>query len=739
MSDVNKTIEEILAEEPTNAVPAKPDEGFDYDPSPVGGLLTLGAVGGAAAYFLNRAPGIGRVARVFGTKIPRNPETRNTVPAIKDQVDEVLEIVPTKMDRAKSVLAEQAQRKPSNTFDELGKQIKARVDLNPLSVGGKSTRFGSAAYDFLAKHPSNKPIKAKNWINEFQNENRMGTLKVPNTKIRSNITREELEETNIAKFDKDGKLIGGFLKVADEKNIPVSKFDLLSMIEKSPALNLKTKRHFYVADVDKKTDLAANLFVAKANQAIQKIDNLNDKSLDKYKDDLQNLIIDAKNQKSVMQELVATGKPNIYAPKEINVGAGKLNEFSDEIKKLKGVELISKQEADELASAYRNIERAVQVNKNQASMPKYGQEFSYRERGSEKYFEDVVYYPKDVPFGLNYTGGHYDKLKNQILHTRYGMRSLQENPNKKVYAIDEIQSDYSRSLEDADKVGKRLNPFNIEQEYVFYTALIKNKINQMRELTGKGLKMSVDDQKKVRALDNDIEELKKTTVNAFNMNSQKFRELPPYLPMLERAQYNDYAVKNLIKQAADDGVEWVAVNPVERIHVGRNIGGSGADKYFGAKGNWNVYGGADGRAGMKGLKNKSIKKGDVTESNYQMTAQIPEIFKKLAKQYNSEARMIKISKSDPSKPYKIVENIHTTTTANKLKLKGAANERHIAAFKTQDEANAYRAGGKDIKVINTDDPDNYYNAFAIKITPEMKGTPFKLYRNQGGLVVNLFA
>ena len=109
---------------------------------------------------------------------------------------------------------------------------------------------------------------------------------------------------------------------------------------------------------------------------------------------------------------------------------------------------------------------------------------------------------------------------------------------------------------------------------------------------------------------------------------------------------------------------------------------------------------------MKGLKTRSVKNETVSESNYQMTAQIPEIFKKLAKQYNSEARMIKISKSDPSKPYKIVEEIHNKTTADKLKLKGAANERHIAAFKTQDEANAYRAGGKDIKFIEANDPDN---------------------------------
>lgn len=735
MADISKTIEEVLAEEPTTAVPAKDDDGFNYNPSGIGGLATLGAVGGAAAYFLNRAPGFGRIARAMTTKIPRNPESRPTVPAVKDQVDEVLEIVPTRMDVGKATAA---QRKPVNTFEELGKQIKARVDLNPLSVGGKSTRFGSAAFDFFAKHPSNKPLKAQNWINELSSDARMGSLKVPNTKIRANVTREELEETNIAKFDKDGKLTGGFLKIAQEKNIPVSKFELMSMIEKSPALNLKTKRHFYVGDVDKKTDLAADLLSAKAAQAIQKIKNLNDKDYDDVINSLENVMKEARREKAIMQEFVATGKPNMYVPLELKGSIDNLIAYNTKVLNNKGLELITKQESDDLLSAFRNVERAVQVNKNQKSMPKYGSEFSYRERGSEKYFEDVVYYPKDVPFGLNYTGGHYDSVKNQILHTRYGMRSLQDNPNKKVYAIDEIQSDYSRSIEDAGKVGERLNPFNIEQEYVFYTALIKNKVKQMKELTDKGLKMTNDDMKKVRALDNDIEELKKTTVNAFNMNNNKFRELPPYLPMLERAQYNDYAVKNLIKQAADDGMEWVAVNPVERVHVGRNLSGSGDKKYFGARGNWNVYGGADGKAGMKGINNKSIKKGDVAESSYQMTAQIPEIFKKLAKQYNSEARMIKISKSDPSKPYKIVENIHTTTTANKLKMRGAANERHITAFRTKEEAEAY-AAGKDIKFMEANDPDNYYNAFAIKITPEMKGTPFKLYRREGGLVVNLFA
>ena len=741
MADIDKISADIqsMMDEPTDVVPPKTDYDLNYEPSKIGGLATLAGVGGAAAYFLNRAPGIGRVARTFSTKIPRVPDARTTDKVVKDQVDEILTITPTRMDRARDTI--QASR-PADPMAEAAMQIKKAVDTNPLSIAGTKTRFGSAAFDFIAKHPSKKPLKPEAWINEFSSEGRMGQLKVPNTNIRANITREELEETNIAKFDKDGKIVGGFLKIAQDKNIPVSKFDLLEMIQKSPALNLKTKRHFYVGDMDKKTDAAVDLFVAKATAAKNKLASFGDEFTNDI-DRINNSIIDAKAIKSLKQAQITEGIPNISSPTNIKDKMNGLVQLSDKIKDRKGLELVTRDEAADLLKSYRNMNRAYDLNKTQGATPKYGDQYSYRERGGEKYFEDVVYYPKEVPFGLNYTGGHYSGVKNQVVHTRYAMRSLQDNPNKKVYAIDEIQSDYSRSIEDAGKVGERLNPFNVEQEYVFYSSIIKNKVKEMKALTDKGLKMTQDDIFEAKKLDNQIEELKKTTINAFNMNNKQFRELPPYLPMLERAQYNDYAVKNLLKQAADDGIEWVVVNPTERIHVALDL--TKSKNQYGKLGNWNAYGAADGRAGIKGVKAKSQKKADAGEkdvtfdTNYKMMAAVPETFKKLAKQYNSEARMIKVSKSDPNKPFKIVQDIYDDeAVAKKLGLTGAQNERHIAAFKTREEAEALQTPGI-LKEIQANDPDNYYYAFGIKITPEMKGTPFKLYRREGGLVVNLFA
>jgi len=40
-------------------------------------------------------------------------------------------------------------------------------------------------------------------------------------------------DANIAQFDKAGNLVGGFLKVAQEKKIPLTKMDLLYIVEKS--------------------------------------------------------------------------------------------------------------------------------------------------------------------------------------------------------------------------------------------------------------------------------------------------------------------------------------------------------------------------------------------------------------------------------------------------------------------------------------------------------------------------
>ena len=69
----------------------------------------------------------------------------------------------------------------------------------------------------------------------------------------------------------------------------------------------------------------------------------------------------------------------------------------------------------------------------------------------------------------------------------------------------------------------------------------------------------------------------------------------------------------------------------------------------------------------------------------------------------------------------------------------SSGTQHIGAFKTLEEAESYRSryGGEVVKMFDGD-VRLYFDAFAIKVSPEMKTKPFKAYQT-GGLVVNIFA
>ena len=100
---------------------------------------------------------------------------------------------------------------------------------------------------------------------------------------------------------------------------------------------------------------------------------------------------------------------------------------------------------------------------------------------------------------------------------------------------------------------------------------------------------------------------------------------------------------------------------------------------------------------------------------------------------------IKLAKSDPTKPFKIIKKFPfgPDSPAKILKYTKAPSE-HTMAFNTLAEAQAYGAGSKSIIRMEANDPRLYYEAFGLKITPQMLQQPFKLYKSKGGLVVNIF-
>jgi hypothetical protein len=200
------------------------------------------------------------------------------------------------------------------------------------------------------------------------------------------------------------------------------------------------------------------------------------------------------------------------------------------------------------------------------------------------------------------------------------------------------------------------------------------------------------------------------------------QDVTDFLPMFDTKQYTDFALKTIIKKSAEDGPhQWVSVVPVNLIT--RQNGA--------VPGNELVYGYANGKG--VGKQGESI------------TA---ELMRKLAKQYNSEVKTMQVSKSNPNKPYKILENIEvnrydrardpTGRVPQKL-LETFKNTHHKAAFATDEAAKDYveRNGGK-IVYIDKDNPELYDLMFALKIVPDMLNKPMKLYKHEGGLIEDIF-
>ena len=181
--------------------------------------------------------------------------------------------------------------------------------------------------------------------------------------------------------------------------------------------------------------------------------------------------------------------------------------------------------------------------------------------------------------------------------------------------------------------------------------------------------------------------------------------------MVDAADYSDHALKYLLQLAAREGADYVAVLPFDMLNY------KASDQGF--AGNERAYGYASGKGINK--KGKAI---------------IPELMKKTARFFNSTAGPIKISRSNPKKPYKkISEEKYTYKEGHLLGPdkdgKGAKSFTRIA------HTDAVENPKKGYKLITEDNPNLYFDAFAIKVNNLMRGTQ-KTYKSKGGLVVDMF-
>ena len=509
LADLSK--KEILEDEPTSSVPKnKSDYTEPYDPSMARGLAGI-AVAGAGAFAL-RNP-IGRIInKIANIRAPKPPVARTSQP--QDAVEEVLEIVPTKVDRGRAMTS--AQNKQQDEIRQMAiarsNELKKIAYHNPLSRGGKTNRIGSSLWDYIARHPVAGARMADDWIKDFKSTG-PATFKSGNPdfkNISQAVRKEELWDSNIAQFDKNGNLIGGFLKVAQEKKIPLTKMDLLYIVEKSPVNNLVMRKLRFDPRIAGDSE---NL----ARDINNSLSNIKTKVLARP---LPQTSENAARTESVIQDIDAAQKSvlktnsNIYnqfksgdqeygdfRTSPFDKDIGNYESIVQRVRQL-GVEVDPNEVSKITEVGKRNateIFRRIQLQDTQKMTPKYGNYNDYRVKGGDEYFENVVYYPKPLPMGQKLSSRyqkHYSGIPNQVYHVRGSVRT--GNGNQKVMMIDEIQSDYAQELRNVDPTrSKVVNAFGNEIEFFSSNRKLEKIVAQMRAIGNKGIQAKKKRTKKI--------------------------------------------------------------------------------------------------------------------------------------------------------------------------------------------------------------------------------------------------
>ena len=679
-----------------------------------GGLGTLIGLGAAATIpFLRPFRNISKVKRAL--------DTVNRENAKRTAASEVLTPV---IKSPKTGL--EAFRPPTKV--NYGKQVKApspTVNVNPLvndrenilrneaamSFAEKNPQsmFGSALYDQIKMFPKDKATPDE-WLKFF---NQKKGVKYNDGRSAS-IDAEELFDSNIAAMDKSGNLVGGLFKTAKDMNMAVDKNTLLAQVRQNPFNKLELRRYMSPSGLDDSVEG----MVGEAEK-IKKI--LSTKYLDETGAPIaQNLVSNIDDVLSSMRR-PSFARSNSMEGSITNINAassglrGALKEALDKVQDPQDRQLINQAIRNINGLAEEGVMKVKSVPRlpQHASSSEYG---TYRLEGEQNPGEFVWHFGQGkAPAG---PGRHTDRYhwadaKQPVVHTMYGTRYTPQG--QKVISINEVQADVQQAVtKDVLKNGKvRYNPEGREVA----NSLIVDNMNAPREtidrLMKKGLYMTADDKYQLSKAFNQLKAGRKSLRGSEAVNTDS---LTDYLPFFNSKNYADLALKTTIKAAGDDGAQWVSVIPVNMISRGNGA----------VKGNQQFYGYATG----KGFQ----KKGE---------AILPELMRKLSKQYKTEAKTIQVTLSDPKRPYKIVSTRDIKRYDGDKNSPGTAVETfkekyHSQAFKTKEDAIAAGFDEADIKFIPEGDPNLYMNTYALRISPDMIQKPMKLYKKEGGLIENVF-
>ena len=528
---------------------------------------------------------------------------------------------------------------------------------------------------------------------------------------------EELFDSNIAQFNRAGDLTGGLLFSAKEAGVKIPGRVLADMVQDSPINRIKIRELGLPQAVINKTENTVKTQIARLadmERSLQRTINVNPaasrvEKLEEFKSqglDVAEMKMNLKTLRNEMRALnSAVRDGNSSAVEDASVEIANL--FSKIKKGLpsdKKIALNKMQgEIDDIVASTRNI-----------TPPKFQNQTNYTYPGGQNYREAVIVLDESIPKNIrggrrenpHFKGKEYD---NPLAHIRWDTRTTSDG--KKAFLIHEIQSDTNQGISKFLR-DQKAEPFNtpLRQNPYQNEKILKFLFDSRKKLSDEVLsgKLSATrmelNAKKIK----DLDEVIKQTVKSPDARYDQYGKVEgaatgvDYVPLLDRASQAKASLAYLTNLAAREGVDYVAVAPVNLMK--RGISRDSYKQTSNTKAYQEAYG------YFRGNKTPGSKS----------PAVIPSLMKKIGKDFDTKAGTIKISKSDPTKPYKRVESEELDIyDGNQYKV-----TKHTSASSTPRD---------DSSLIPDNDLRLYEDVFSVKVSPNMVN-PQKIYKKEGGFI-----
>jgi hypothetical protein len=733
----------------------------DKEPSAIGGLLALGATAIGTTMLAKRFPFLKKYFTVPKQKPltqyykPNKTVEFNEVPTATGQASE-LTLTPSK-----ALTVSKPKSRYSEVRDIPFTTGKGYTQANPL--------VGSSTYDWVMEAPFDK-APAQQWIKWLNRGNQQHP--VPGGTALAGVSRrvnpEELLDLNIL-ATKDNQVTGGFLKYAADRNLEVSRDTLLDMVKNSPLNKINVLRLGVRGEpvndliklrqvINKETDIKAFNEISKPddvsklteysqakNKALEQIDRMMEGSVFDHGAPIDARAINRFQEALTDLAKLEPNKKQFYGErlKEFNRITGNYNEYSR--KPTLG-------EFNQPTNTYVGKPNFYPSNKSK---------YSYHLQAGDNFTEDIIYFKGPVP---NVTSGqfrgdtHY--LKNEIGFIRYDdLPNPNLGPGRRHIRISEIQSDIHQPRFDSDR-GSRERYFKRFKVPFNQDVLLKDFMKQRQALTkqlepytdlGRGIAgLTKTQSQELARLQYKLSQLDKETAAAFLTKGGI--ESTTAAPL--GRNFADYAIKNVLRNMAERNVNAVSIVPAAMNQNVKTLGN------INNVGNEINYGLMDGRA--LAFKNGKYVKSKELANNVK-------VLKRIANQYGAKFEMFPMPKSNPNKPFKVIEQISSRNYTgggayDDLVRRDRAHyntkvgdeyiyENHLGAFDTLDEAEYFlksaerhsmNTSGKIMtKYITPDAKDNYEIVPTLIADNEVLKKfllPMKAYMKVGGYVekTNIF-